>query len=86
MFPETFENIVDLLIPELQRRGLAQKEYAVEGGTYREQVYREKGHTFVPEDHYPYGLRWKAGVSKDEFENNLRDLKQKQDELKITAD
>ncbi|CAM9015517.1 hypothetical protein WICANDRAFT_66702 [Wickerhamomyces anomalus NRRL Y-366-8] len=86
VFPETFEDIVDLLIPELQKRGLAQKEYAVEGGTYREQVYRTKGHTFVPEDHYAYGLRWKAGVSKEEFEKNLEALKEKQKELKITSD
>lgn len=86
VFPETFEDIVDLLIPELQKRGLAQKEYAVEGGTYREQVYGNKGQTFVPEDHYAHGLRWKAGVSKEDFEKSLEELKVKQKELKITAD
>ncbi|KAH3671439.1 hypothetical protein WICMUC_004619 [Wickerhamomyces mucosus] len=85
VFPENFEDIVDLLIPELQKRGLAQTEYAVEGGTYREQIYREKGHTFVPEDHYAYGLRWKAGVSKEDFEEHLKELKKKQEELKIYA-
>ncbi|KAH3686190.1 hypothetical protein WICPIJ_002824 [Wickerhamomyces pijperi] len=85
VFPETFEGIVDLLIPELQKRGLAQKEYAVEGGTYREQVYRQKGQTFVPEDHYAYPLRWKAGVSKEEFEESLKKVKAEQDKLKIYA-
>jgi alkanesulfonate monooxygenase SsuD/methylene tetrahydromethanopterin reductase-like flavin-dependent oxidoreductase (luciferase family) len=84
--PENFESIVDILIPELQKRGLAQTEYAVPGGTYREQVYGEKGHTFVPEDHYAHGLKWSAGVSKEEFESNLAKLKQKQKKLIITAD
>jgi len=86
VFPETFENIVNLLIPELQERGLAQKEYAVDGGTYREQIYRQKGHTFVPDDHYAYPLRWKAGVSKEEFEKHLESVKAIQEKLKITKD
>lgn len=84
--PENFEDIVDYLVPELQKRGLAQKEYAVDGGTYREQVYREPGHNFVPEDHYAYGLRWEAGVSKQEFEKRLAELKKKQKDLIITAE
>ncbi|CCH43938.1 putative monooxygenase [Wickerhamomyces ciferrii] len=86
VLPQTFEDIVDLLIPELQERGLAQKEYAVDGGTYREQIYREKGHTFVPEDHYAYPLRWKAGVSKEEFEEHVAKLKEAQKKYAIKAD
>ncbi|CAM9018777.1 unnamed protein product [Wickerhamomyces anomalus] len=84
VFPENFENIVDILIPELQERGLAQKEYAVDGGTYREQVYRQKGHTFVPEDHYAYPLRWKSGVSKEKFEKQLGEVKEEQKKYLIS--
>ncbi|CCH43937.1 Alkanesulfonate monooxygenase [Wickerhamomyces ciferrii] len=83
VFPENFEDLVELLIPELQERGLAQKEYAVDGGTYREQVYRQKGHTFVPEDHYAYDLRWKAGVSKEEFEEHVAKVKKEQEKYAI---
>jgi FMN-dependent oxidoreductase (nitrilotriacetate monooxygenase family) len=86
LFPETFESIVDLLIPELQKRGLAQKEYAVEGGSFREQVYGIEGHKFVPDDHYASGLRWKKGEKKDAFEARLSKLKKHQDDLKILAD
>jgi FMN-dependent oxidoreductase (nitrilotriacetate monooxygenase family) len=86
VYPETFEDIVDLLIPELQKRGLAQKEYAVDGGSYREQVYRQKGHTFFPEDHFAHGLRWKAGESKAEFESRLSKLQKKNEKYKIYAD
>ncbi|KAH3672317.1 hypothetical protein WICMUC_004288 [Wickerhamomyces mucosus] len=86
VFPETFEDIVDLLVPELQKRGLAQKEYAVEGGSFRQQVYGDEKLSFVPEDHYAYGLRWRAGESKEDFEKRLAILKEKQKDLKILAD
>jgi FMN-dependent oxidoreductase (nitrilotriacetate monooxygenase family) len=85
LFPETFENIVDLLIPELQRRGLAQKEYAVEGGTFREQVFG-KGQRYVTDDHPAHALRWKAGVSKEEFEKELKKVKEARKDWRITAD
>jgi FMN-dependent oxidoreductase (nitrilotriacetate monooxygenase family) len=83
---ETFEDIVDLLIPELQKRGLAQKEYAVDGGSLREQVYGMEGQKFVPDDHYAHGLRWKKGEKKAIFESRLSKLKKKQEGLKILAD
>jgi len=37
VMPETFEDIVDHLIPELQRRGLFKKDY--QSGTYREKLF-----------------------------------------------
>ncbi|KAH3675823.1 hypothetical protein WICMUC_002469 [Wickerhamomyces mucosus] len=86
VFPENFEDIIELLIPELQKRGLAQREYAVEGGTYRENVYRQKGHTFVPEDHYAYKYRWKAGETKEQFEKRLVELKKEHATLRIVPE
>ncbi|KAH3674435.1 hypothetical protein WICMUC_003272 [Wickerhamomyces mucosus] len=86
VFPETFENIAELLVPELQKRGLAQTEYAVDGGSVRENLYRKKGQVDVLEDHYTYDLHWRPGVSKEEFEKRLKSVKAKQEKLKITAD
>ena len=37
VMPETFSDVVDHLIPELQRRGSFKKEYAA--GTYREKLF-----------------------------------------------
>jgi hypothetical protein len=34
--PQTFEDVVELLVPELQRRGIFWEDYTVPGGTYRE--------------------------------------------------
>jgi FMN-dependent oxidoreductase (nitrilotriacetate monooxygenase family) len=37
IMPETFRDVVELLVPELQRRGLFKKDYAP--GTYREKLF-----------------------------------------------
>ncbi len=46
--PETFIDIVDLLVPELQRRGIYKREYA--DGTLREKLYGT-GNAHLPENH-----------------------------------
>lgn len=71
--PGTFEDIVDLLVPELQRRGLVWKDYPKEGLSFRENLYgidREDA-TFLKPDHPAYNLRWKKGESREEFEEKL---------------
>lgn len=79
-FPGGFKDAVDYLVPELQKLGLAQTEYAVPGGTLRENFYGEKGHTYFPESHPAYNLRWEKGVSKEQFEKNLKDYVVKRDQ------
>ncbi len=46
--PGTFKDVVDLVIPELQRRGIFKTEY--EEGTYREKIFG-KGQAKLPENH-----------------------------------
>ncbi len=70
-YPGMLIDIVELLVPELQRRGLAQTEYSVPGGTLRENFYGEEGKTFLSGDHPAYNLRWRKGVSKEQFEKEL---------------
>ncbi|CAM9016071.1 unnamed protein product [Wickerhamomyces anomalus] len=77
LWPGSFEDIVDLLIPELRRRGLAWDDYPVKGGTFRENIYGIKGQTFVPEDHGAYKYKWNAGITKEQFEKDLSDYKKK---------
>ncbi len=47
VMPETYENIIDLLVPELQRRGVYKKEYR--SGTLREKLFGQGPH--LPETH-----------------------------------
>ncbi|CUM45816.1 uncharacterized protein AC631_04189 [Debaryomyces fabryi] len=75
--PGTFEDIVDHLIPVLRKRGLAWDDYPRDGLTFRENVFGAEGDdpSFVRPSHPAYDLRWRSGVSKEDFEKKLEDLK-----------
>ncbi|RMD40047.1 hypothetical protein DV735_g5077, partial [Chaetothyriales sp. CBS 134920] len=66
VFPQSFEDVVELLVPELQKRGQFWTDYAVPGGTYRENFYGKKGQTGPIDEHVASKYRWRAGVSKEE--------------------
>ncbi|KAH9903592.1 dibenzothiophene desulfurization enzyme A [Xylariomycetidae sp. FL2044] len=63
LFPQSFKDIIELLLPELQRRGLFWNDYAVAGGTYRENFYGKEGQKRAPDDHVAASFRWRAGVA-----------------------
>lgn len=56
--PESFEDIVELLIPELQRRGIYWADYAVPGGTARENLHCNPGQKLLPKEHPGSKVRW----------------------------
>ena len=51
-----------MLIPELRKRGLFHDDYAVQGGTYRENLYKAPGQKGPLPEHVGFKYRWKAGV------------------------
>ncbi|KAG0648008.1 Dimethylsulfide monooxygenase large subunit [Hyphodiscus hymeniophilus] len=56
--PGSFEDIIEFLIPELQRRGRFRTEVEKEGATAREAYI---GSTRLPEDHPGSKYKWRAG-------------------------
>lgn len=62
LFPQSFKDVIELLLPELRARGLFWDEYALPGGTYRENFYQKKGQTGPLDEHVASTYRWKAGV------------------------
>ncbi|KAJ5138302.1 uncharacterized protein N7515_003150 [Penicillium bovifimosum] len=60
--PGSFKDIIDLLIPELRKRGLFWDDYAVPKGTYRENLYSLPGQSGPHADHPASKYRWNAGV------------------------
>lgn len=54
--PGSFEDVVELLVPELMKRGLMWEDYDFPGGTFRENLLGQKE---LREDHY--GSRFKYG-------------------------
>ncbi|PYI03243.1 Nitrilotriacetate monooxygenase component A/pristinamycin IIA synthase subunit A [Aspergillus sclerotiicarbonarius CBS 121057] len=59
--PETFDDIIEYLVPELQRRGIFHTEYAVKGGTMRENMTGQRGHTRLDESHPGAQYFWREG-------------------------
>ncbi|KXT12245.1 hypothetical protein AC579_815 [Pseudocercospora musae] len=67
IFPGSFVDICELLVPELRRRGIFWNDYAVPGGTYRENFYESKGQRQPPEGHVASKYRWREGVAAKQF-------------------
>lgn len=58
--PQTFVDVVELLIPELQRRGIFWDDFHVPGGTYRENLYEMAGQHEPLADHPAAAMIWRA--------------------------
>ncbi|KAG5361905.1 Dimethyl-sulfide monooxygenase [Yarrowia sp. C11] len=58
--PGTYESIVELLVPELQKRGRFWEDYAVPGGTLRENVLATPGQAHLRNDHPGKRYTWKT--------------------------
>ncbi|KAF3019819.1 hypothetical protein E8E14_012882 [Neopestalotiopsis sp. 37M] len=63
--PGTFEDIIEYLIPELQRRGVFRTSVAKEGATAREAYI---GTTRLPEDHPGSQYKWRAGEKVPKYQ------------------
>ena len=59
LMPETFADVVDLLVPELQRRGAFKRDYAP--GTYREKLFGRGPHL---EETHPAAARRRLGKGR----------------------
>ncbi|KAL1981041.1 hypothetical protein VTN96DRAFT_3150 [Rasamsonia emersonii] len=83
--PETFDDIIEYLLPELRRRGLFWEDYAVKGGTMRENFYGKKGQTRLPETHPGAQYFWREGEEIPKYairQEEEEKQKEKQDETK----
>ncbi|GIZ41996.1 hypothetical protein CKM354_000527700 [Cercospora kikuchii] len=58
LMPQTFEDVIELLIPELRKRGLFWDGYHVAEGTYRENLYEASGQHEPFEDHPAAKMIW----------------------------
>ncbi|KAF9785588.1 hypothetical protein IL306_005464 [Fusarium sp. DS 682] len=66
LFPGTFKDIIELLLPELRSRGLFWDDYAVPGGSYRENFYGLPGQKYPLAEHAASKYIWPAGVPASE--------------------
>lgn len=60
---ESFKDVVELLVPELQRRGVYWNDYPVPGGTLRENLLGVNGQKMVSDDHPAHQFAWNVRKS-----------------------
>ena len=65
--PDTFDDIITYLIPELQRRGVFHTDYEVPGGSMRENMYGVQGQTRLPETHPGATYFWRGGEAVPKY-------------------
>ncbi|KAH8202813.1 hypothetical protein TruAng_002976 [Truncatella angustata] len=63
LMPASFEDVIEHLLPVLRQRGLFWDDYAVDGGTYRENLYGKQGLSRPPADHPAAQYHWRAEES-----------------------
>jgi hypothetical protein len=61
--PQTFTDVIDLLIPELRRRGLFWEDYCIPGGTYRENANETPGQAEPLPGHPAEAMIWRPPTS-----------------------
>lgn len=70
---------MELLIPELQRRGIYWNDYPVPGGSARENIHNKPGEHLLAADHPGSNFRWNAVPKEEtkevEVEPRVEDLK-----------
>jgi hypothetical protein len=67
VLPQSWDDIVELLVPELQKRGVYWDDYAVPGGTLRENLNSKSGHQYLDEAHPGSKFKWSAVVPQTEI-------------------
>lgn len=60
IMPQSFTDVAELLIPELQKRGLFWTDYAAPGGSYRENLSGIVGQNEPSPDHPAHAYIWRA--------------------------
>jgi len=67
--PGSYEEFVELLLPVLQERRIMWKDYAVLGGTFRENFRRKRGDKNLPPNYHAAQFRYDALKEKYTDEN-----------------
>jgi FMN-dependent oxidoreductase (nitrilotriacetate monooxygenase family) len=61
LLPGSFKDVIELLLPVLRQRGLFWEDYAVKGGTYRENLFAQAGQNIPRPDHPASRYHWREG-------------------------
>lgn len=80
--PSSWEDVVDLLRPELVRRGLMWEDYDVPGGTFRENLLGQKT---LRDDHYGSSFKWQDDSDKSNGINGAKSHDEQQTSISTSS-
>lgn len=72
----SYEDIVDLLVPVLQERGLMWRDYTVPGGCYRENLHNTPGNPYLSSRHPGTKFSYREsnnGVAETKYDSATKD-------------
>ena len=73
--PDSYDDLIDYVLPKLREKGLFWEDYPVPGGTFRENLKGVQGASHLSKDHPAHGYRWTEDLSRKEFESNFAEYK-----------
>jgi hypothetical protein len=74
IMPQTFTDVIELLVPELRRRGLFWDDYCIPGGTYRENAYEKPGQAEPLPGHPAAAMIWRPPKSPGSTTNGVNGI------------
>ena len=69
--PQTFTDVVEMLVPELRKRGIFWDDYCVPGGTYRENMYEAPGQAEPLSNHPAGAMIWRPPEGTENTANGV---------------
>lgn len=83
--PGSQEDIVNLLVPELVKRGLMWDDYDFEAGSLRQNMYGIEGMSHLPEDHYGSKFRYPSDFEGDAMIEYKERKEKEKEEASVAA-
>ena len=72
--PQTYTDVVEMLIPELRKRGIFWDGYCAPGKTYRENMYQLPGQAEPLANHPAAAMIWRPHKADTEAANGINGL------------
>jgi hypothetical protein len=69
----SYEDIVELLVPELQKRGLMWQDYHVPGGTFRENLHNILGEPGLSPRHPGSKFKWNSQTEQSQMNGHINE-------------
>lgn len=83
--PQTYIDVVDMLVPELRKRGIYWDDYCVPGGCYRENFHGMPGQKEPLPTHPAAKMIWRPSKAGEDLPNGVGGIRNGMDPMRRDA-